>query len=142
MKCLLTLKKTNVFKVSLEMSSQPPWLFHIGSYSLLSGVAGETASKSRRVRRQRKGTKHTHLVTLTLGDTSFLLGRAKSFGSPYPVIVSRPLPECQAAACAVLAIFPYCFWDLLSSLKGTAHQEALPRATSTGSSRLKAKDAC
>lgn len=30
------------------------------------------------------------------------------------------------------------FWGLLSSLKGTAHQEAL---SSTGSSRLEAKDA-
>lgn len=48
---------------------------------------------------------HTHLVTLTLGDTSLLLGRAKSFGSPSAVIVSRLLPESQAAAYAVLAIF-------------------------------------
>lgn len=105
MKCLLTLKKMNVFKVSLEMSSQPPWLFHIGSYSLLDGVAGETASQSHQVRRQRKVMEHTHLVTLTLGDTSLLLGRAKSFGSPSAVIVSRLLPESQAAAYAVLAIF-------------------------------------
>lgn len=48
----------------------------------------------------------THLVTLTPGDTSFLLGVVKSFRSPSPIIASRLLPESQAAAYAVLAIFP------------------------------------
>lgn len=55
-----------------------------------------------------KGKVWTTPIRYTPGDTCALLGMAKSLVSPCLVIASWALPDSQAAAYAVLPVFPHC----------------------------------